>query len=88
MQICSVVILFCIVFQCQPLSFFWTQVLSDGGGSCMEQKTFLTISAFYSFAAILFDCTMAILPWFIVRKMQLDFQTKLMVSFVLALGSM
>lgn len=84
----SVVYLFVFTFQCLPISYFWGRFLGATNGRCMDKTTFLVAGYIYPAVTIVYDWTMAILPWFIVRKMQLDLRTRIMVAAVLALGSM
>lgn len=84
----SVVTLFVEAFQCTPPSFFWTRFQGAMNGRCLNANHTTILIYVYSGMVILFDWTMAILPWFIVRKMQLNFRTRIMITVVLALGSM
>lgn len=69
------------------MSYFWTRVQGTQG-ECMNLQVLVVSGYLYSAVTILYDLTMALLPWLLVRKLQLDLQTKIMVSVVLALGSM
>lgn len=84
----SAIILALCVFQCIPLSFFWTRAAGDLDGRCLSPSVAVKGAAIYSGVVILFDLSMAVLPWIMVRKLQLDLRTRLMVTAVLALGSM
>lgn len=83
----SNIMFFVIVFQCVPISFYWTRATDYTNGRCMDP--IWTFKATYGFNAtfILFDVTMALLPWLMVRKLKLDLRTRLMVATILALGS-
>lgn len=84
----STVIFFLIVFQCIPVSFWWTRAGGNTEGICMDPQVSTKATYAYSAVIVLYDLTMALLPWLMVRKLQLDLRTKLMVTVVLATGSM
>lgn len=81
---------FFIIFlvQCTPPKFFWTRYQGDTDGTCF--KTSIIVNVFYGYSAIVcvVDWTLALLPWFLVRSLQMNSRTKLMVAFVLGMGSM
>jgi hypothetical protein len=83
-------VLFFIGFLCQciPASYFWTRYHGDNGGHCVNPKLTIIATYIYSLITVVFDWTMALLPWFVTRKLQLDFRTRLMVAVVLSLASM
>lgn len=87
-NLCSIMVFFFVIFQCLPVSFYWTKVLPGTEGRCVEWYGFFILGASYSFANLSFYVMTAIIPWFIVRKMQLDLQTRVMLALVLGLGSM
>jgi hypothetical protein len=84
----SMIFFFAVLFQCIPISFYWTRTLGVMDGRCMNPIYTVRMSYGYTATFVLYDLTMAILPWFMVRKLQLDIRTRLMVTTVLALGSM
>lgn len=87
MQVCGVGVFFVNVLQCLPVSHFWTR-LQVTKGRCLNLDTLVVIGYLYSTVTIVYDFTMALLPWFMVRKLQLNLRTRLMVTAILALGSM
>lgn len=88
-QVYSVAFIFVFVFQCLPVSFFWTQARGDTHGRCLDQDAvFNPVGQVYAGVTFVYDATMALLPWFMVRKMRLDLRTRIMIASVLALGSM
>lgn len=88
LELYSVAFFFLFVFQCTPPSFFWTRFQGVTDGHCMDPSITITAVYVYSGIAIVYDWTMAIIPWFIVRRLQMTLRTKLMCAFILALGSM
>lgn len=87
-QIYSLAFLFVFAFQCTPGPFFWTRFQGVTDGHCINPNITVITGYVYVGVTIVYDWTMAILPWFIVRKMHLDLRTKRMVAVVLGLGSM
>ena len=87
-QVYSVVFFFLFIFQCLPLSYFWTRFQGVTDGQCMDPQIIVTATYVYSGIAVLYDWTMALLPWFVVRKLQMNLRTKLLCAIILALGSM
>lgn len=87
-QICSIVLFFTSLYYCIPIEFFWTQARGATNGMCSSKVRTTRIAYAYSASFVLYDLVMAILPWFMVRKLQLDLRTKLMVAILLAFGSM
>lgn len=83
----SVVFFLGFMVQCIPASFFWTRFEGDTNGHCINPKVTAAATYVYSLITVVYDWTMALLPWFIVRKMRLDLRTRLMVAIVLALAS-
>lgn len=87
-QIYCVAFFFIFLFQCMPNSLFWTRAEGATDGKCINPNITVIAGYVYLGVTIIYDWTMAILPWFIVRKMQLDLRTRRMIAVVLALGSM
>lgn len=81
---------FFVIFllQCTPPKFFWTRYQGDLDGKCFS--TSIIVNVFYAYSAIVcvVDWTLAILPWFLVKGLQMNSRTKMMVALVLAMGSM
>lgn len=87
-SVSSLAFFFVFVFQCSPVSLFWERIHEDRDGRCMSPLVVVVGAYAYSSVCIICDWTMALLPWFIVRKTRMDLRTKTMVVFVLAMGSM
>lgn len=87
-QVFSVAFFFLFIFQCTPSPYFWTRFQGATDGHCMNPDTIITAVYVYSGITVLYDWSMALLPWFIVRTLQVDLRTKIMCALVLALGSM
>lgn len=87
-QFYSVIFLFIFIFQCMPPMVFWTRYQGDTHGHCFNPMITVVAGYIYLAVTIVFDWTMAMLPWFIVRKMRLDLRTRRMIAVILSLGSM
>lgn len=83
----SIALIATVLLQCIPLSFFWTRASGDTDGRCLDPNVSARAAYVYSGIIVAYDVTMALLPWLMVRKLQLDLRTRLMVTIVLALGS-
>lgn len=70
------------------MTFFWTRIQGDRDGSCLSSS--VTTGSLYAYSAVtcLNDWVFALLPWLMVRKLQMDRGTKIMVACVLAVASM
>lgn len=87
LELYSVAFFFIFLFQCLPPSTFWTRVQGISG-TCMNPHTVIISVYVYSAITCLHDWTMAVLPWVLVRNIQMNGRTKWMVTVVLGLGSM
>ena len=83
----SACFLLLFLLQCRPRSYFWTQY-TGGHGSCIKPQ--VTVNATYAYSAItcVGDWIFAILPFFLVRKLQRGWRQKILVGGILALGAM
>lgn len=77
---------FLFVLQCRPSAYFWTQY-TGGKGSCINPK--ITVDATYGYSAISCwaDWTLAIIPIFIVWRLQMNSRTKVALTFILAMAA-
>lgn len=78
---------FLFVLQCIPSAYFWNR-FTGGKGFCIPPK--VTIDATYAYSSIscLADWILAIIPVFIVKDLKMNSRTKIVVAFILAMGSM
>jgi hypothetical protein len=74
------------VLQCRPSSYFWTQY-TGASGSCIDTK--VTVNAVYAYSALICvgDWVYAILPFFLVWKLQMSMRAKVLVALILAMGA-
>lgn len=83
----SVVFFFLVMFQCQPISFFWDPLRDPRNGRCVSDRA--TTSATYLHAAIIAagDWTYGIFPFFLFHRLNLDRRTKISAMLVLVLAN-
>jgi hypothetical protein len=87
-QIYSVVFFFIFVFQCSPSSYFWTRFAPvPGVGYCIDASIPTNFFIGYSAIACLTDWTLALLPIFLVKNLQMNKQTKISVALILSVGA-
>ncbi|KAK6065516.1 integral membrane protein [Seiridium cupressi] len=77
---------FIAMFQCWPVSFFWTRV--PGTGSCIPIDIIISVTYVYSAFAIITDFTFTILPIWLVKDLQLDKRTKFALIPILSLAAL
>lgn len=87
MQVCIVVWCFLIAFPCTPVQYYWTRFEGQTNGKCLAFRVTGISTYIYTTLCVLFDLVMVILPWFVVRKMQQTLRTRLMIAFLLGVGS-
>ncbi|KKK24737.1 hypothetical protein ARAM_007179 [Aspergillus rambellii] len=75
----------CLI-QCSPVSYFWTRLEAEsaGMGSCGYVTAIKVMLYLFSASSACFDFTVALLPIFVVRKLQMSLETK--ISAVCLLG--
>ncbi|RMZ66941.1 cfem domain-containing [Pyrenophora seminiperda CCB06] len=72
------------IFQCQPLSFYWTKWDLEGTGKCIDINGLAWTSAIIS---IVLDIWMLALPLFEVFQLQLSWRKKLSVAVMFCVGT-
>jgi hypothetical protein len=82
----SIFFFFLFLFQCSPVSYFWTQ-LQGQHGHCINHAIISRNAYFYSSISCWSDWTFCILPAFMVWKLQMNHRTKVSVLILFALGA-
>jgi hypothetical protein len=70
----GIVFFFVTLFQCSPISFFWNK---DQPGTCVNVEVIIALTYLYSAFSVISDFTCAILPIFLVWKLNMGKKTKL-----------
>ncbi|KAJ5474988.1 hypothetical protein N7539_008054 [Penicillium diatomitis] len=77
-----------LLLNCQPVSFFWNFADPNSSGECMSLHELAKVVYVYSSFTIVSDLTLAILPIFLVWKLQMSPRTKVAVVVILILTKM
>ncbi|KAJ5902151.1 hypothetical protein N7495_002679 [Penicillium taxi] len=81
-----------LTFQCHPVSYWWRQAIllyepsADITGSCLNISRTIANTYVYSVTSMICDLTLAILPLFMVWKLQMELRTKALLAGILAMG--
>jgi hypothetical protein len=78
---------FLVVFQCSPITYFWTQYVG-AAGKCVPAKVITDSTYAHSAISAWADWTMGILPIFLVWDLAMNPRTKVSVALILALGAL
>jgi hypothetical protein len=79
----GVVFFFVTLFQCWPISYFWN---TNQKGSCVSPDVIIALTYLYSVFSVISDFTCAILPIFLVAKLNMGRRTKLAIIPLLAMA--
>ncbi|KAM3069179.1 hypothetical protein ACMFMG_010699 [Clarireedia jacksonii] len=77
--------LFFLLFQCQPISYFWSQYDGDRG-FCLSRSILANVTYAHAAMSAVTDWAFGILPIAFVWKMKMNPRTKLSVVLILSLG--
>ncbi|OAX81061.1 hypothetical protein ACJ72_04600 [Emergomyces africanus] len=79
---------FFTLFTCWPVDFLWNQIRNpDGHGSCRHFRNVVAGSYAHSAIVCAGDLTLAIVPALMLRKLNLNYRTKLSAGVLLGFGS-
>lgn len=79
----GVVFFFVTLFQCWPISYFWN---TDQDGKCVSPDVIIALTYLYSVFSVISDFTCAILPIFLVSKLNMGRKTKFALIPLLAMA--
>ncbi|WZH41754.1 Integral membrane protein PTH11 [Fusarium acuminatum] len=79
----GIVFFFVTLFQCSPISFFWNK---DQPGTCVKPEVIMALTYLYSVFSVISDFTCAILPMFLVAKLNMGRKTKLALIPIMAMA--
>ncbi|ETS80652.1 hypothetical protein PFICI_08181 [Pestalotiopsis fici W106-1] len=86
--VCGIIFFFIAMFQCRPISFFWTRVADPAsGGSCISIDTIVYVTYTYSAFSIITDFTFTILPIWMVWQLQMSLRTKIAIIPILGMAA-
>ncbi len=81
----SVYFIFLIIFQCQPISYFWNRVHP---GHCIDPVVVADSTYAHSAISATSDWTFGILPAFIVHDLRMHLRMKISVAVLLCFANM
>jgi hypothetical protein len=83
----SIFYFFLLVFQCSPISFFWTQ-FQGVPGTCLPVAVTTNATYVHSAVSALADWTLCVLPIFVVKDLKMNPRTKVTVALLLGIGAL
>lgn len=81
----GVMFLLATLFQCSPVSFFWTKAVG-AQGKCLDIEVIIALTYFYSAVSALCDFTFGILPVFMLWNLNMSRKTKTAVAPILSMA--
>lgn len=78
--------MFLIVFQCHPVSYFWTQ-FSGESGACVSANFIANSTYAHCSLNVFVDIILCILPVFVIWNLNMNQRAKVLVTFILSLGA-
>lgn len=76
-----------LLFDCQPVSYFWERLSFTAKGTCMPTDVLLITAYVYSGLTIFCDFTLGILPICFIWNLQMNRRTKGVLAGILSLGA-
>lgn len=81
----GIIFFFVTLFQCQPIDYFWNREEGQQG-TCVPADVIIGLAFLYSSINVIVDFAFALLPFFLVWKLQLDKRTKITLIPILGMG--
>lgn len=86
--VAGIAFFFVCLFQCNPISDFWNRYVDAAVGSCLNVQIVIGLFYLYTACNIVADFTLAILPVFLIRGLNMDRRTKILLVPLLGMGAM
>jgi hypothetical protein len=80
-------LLVCLL-QCNPISDYWMRYTGQADGSCLQVEVVIALAYLYSACSIIADFTLALLPIFLIKNLEMDKKTKILLVPLLGMGTM
>ncbi|KAK4197984.1 hypothetical protein QBC40DRAFT_179759 [Triangularia verruculosa] len=80
------VFFFVSLFQCHPVSYFWTRHMDPDGGTCINFQVVIALAYLFSAMSIMSDFTFALLPAWIVSHLNMRPRTKAALITLMGMG--
>lgn len=86
----GLVLMFGLLFQCRPVSYFWTRVAFDPTihGTCVITDVVEALTYAYSAVAAACDLAVGIVPFFIIWGLNMPFRRKVAAVAICSIGCM
>lgn len=84
----SIFYFFLVIFQCHPVSYYWTRFEPDLEGTCLDPMVFTAASYTHSVVSASADWVLGLLPIWLIWNLRLDTRTKLAAGILLSCGVM
>lgn len=84
----SIFYFFLVIFQCHPVTYYWTRFESNLGGTCIDPMVFPAASYIHSIVSAIADWILGLLPIWLIWNLRLDARTKLAAGIPLSCGMM
>jgi hypothetical protein len=84
----SIFYLFLVIFQCHPVSYYWTRFEPNLEGTCINPIVFTAASYTHSVVSACADWVLGLLPLWLIWNLRLDTRTKLAAGILLSCGMM
>jgi hypothetical protein len=82
--VAGIVFFFVVMFQCEPISYFWNK--SNQTGQCLHIDVIIGLGYLYSVFSIISDFTFALIPAFLVWNLRLKRSAKMALTPLLTMG--
>ena len=87
-SVAGITLMFTIMYQCQPIEFFWTQYTSrPDEGHCIDPNVIIGFIYAHGAVGCICDWTLGILPWVMVRGLNMNRRTKVTVGILLCMAN-
>ncbi|KAF2671552.1 hypothetical protein BT63DRAFT_467628 [Microthyrium microscopicum] len=76
-----------LMINCHPIHFFWTRLLGDTSGHCLDVEVLIKTRYAHGVSVATCDMALAIIPTIMVSRLQMRRKQKVSISILLAIGS-
>ncbi|RDW73265.1 hypothetical protein BP6252_07172 [Coleophoma cylindrospora] len=87
-SVSSIIFVFLVIFQCNPVSHFWHQLDPTNVGKCFSTETTVAVSSTYGVILAMSDFVFAGIPFFMVWNLKMHIRMKISVVTLMSLGAL
>ncbi|RDW87519.1 hypothetical protein BP5796_03213 [Coleophoma crateriformis] len=87
-SVSSIVFVFLVIFQCNPVSHFWHQLDPTSAGKCFSTETTVAVSSTYGVILAMSDFIFAGIPFFMVWNLKMHIRMKISVVTLMSVGAL